>query len=155
MAKRYWLMKSEPGTYSIDDLKRDKRTMWEGVRNYQARNFMRDQMNKGDGVLFYHSSCDPAGVAGLAEVAGDSYPDPTQFDPKSNYFDPKSDPDDPRWHLVAVKFVKKLPNVIPLAVIKANPKLSKMKLVQRGQRLSVQPVTAAEYREVLAMASKK
>jgi len=155
MAKRYWLMKSEPGTYSIDDLKRDGRTMWDGVRNYQARNFMRDQMAKGDRVLFYHSSCDPAGVAGIAEVAGPSYPDPTQFDPKSHYHDPQSNPDDPRWFLVDVKFVKKLPGVIPLTVIKANRKLAKMKLVQRGQRLSVQPVTAAEYEEVLAMAPKR
>jgi predicted RNA-binding protein with PUA-like domain len=155
MAKRYWLMKSEPGVYSIDDLKRDKRTEWDGVRNYQARNFMRDQMKKGDGVLFYHSSCDPAGVAGIAEVARESYPDPTQFDRKSKYYDPKSDPGDPRWYLVDIKFSKKLAEVIPLSAIKANPALAEMKLVQRGQRLSVQPVTAAEWKKVLSMAPRK
>ncbi|RMH41234.1 MAG: EVE domain-containing protein [Deltaproteobacteria bacterium] len=152
MAKRYWLMKSEPGTYSIDDLARDGVTPWDGVRNYQARNFMRDDMRVGDGVLFYHSSCDVPGVAGVAEVASEPYPDPTQFDPRSPYFDPKSDRDDPRWWLVDVRFVAKFPAVVPLAAIKANPKLSDMAVVQRGQRLSVQPVTAAQWREIHKMA---
>lgn len=149
---KYWLMKSEPGTYSIDDLKRDGTTRWEGVRNYQARNFMREQMSVGDLVLFYHSSADPAGVAGVAKVASESYPDPTQFDKGSKYADPDSKPDDPRWYLVDVGFVEKLPEVLPLAAIKGNPKLADMKLVQRGQRLSVQPVTKAEFKEVLKMA---
>jgi predicted RNA-binding protein with PUA-like domain len=152
MPKRYWLMKSEPGTYSIDDLARDGTTRWEGVRNYQARNFMRDQMQVGDGVLFYHSSCDVPGVAGLAEVARKAYPDPSQFDRASAYHDGDSKPDDPRWWLVDIKFAAKLPAVVPLDAIKANPKLKAMKLIQRGQRLSVQPVTAAEWAAVLAMA---
>ena len=155
MPKRYWLMKSEPGTYSIDDLKRDKKTEWDGVRNYQARNFMRDQMKKGDGVLFYHSSCEVPGVAGIAEVAVESHPDETQFVAKSRYYDAKSSKDDPRWWLVDVKFVKKLPEVLPLELIKANPRLGEMTLVQRGQRLSVQPVASKEWKEVLNMAGIK
>ncbi len=155
MPKRYWLMKSEPGTYSIDDLKRDKKTEWDGVRNYQARNFMRDQMQEGDGVLFYHSSCDVPGVAGIAEVAVESHPDDSQFAANSKYYDPKSNKDDPRWWLVDVKFVKKLPEVLPLELIKANPRLGEMKLVQRGQRLSVQPVAPKEWKEVLKMAGVK
>ena len=155
MPKSYWLMKSEPGTYSIDDLKKDKKTEWDGVRNYQARNFMRDQMKKGDSVLFYHSSCDPPGVAGLAEVSVEAHPDVTQFNAKSKYYDPKSNKDDPRWWLVDIKYVKKFPDVLPLELIKGNPKLGDMKLVQRGMRLSVQPVTPKEWKEVLKMAGVK
>ena len=155
MPKSYWLMKSEPGTYSIDDLKKDKKTEWDGVRNYQARNFMRDHMKKGDSVLFYHSSCDVPGVAGLAEVAVEAHPDVTQFNAKSKYYDAKSKKDDPRWWLVDIKYVKKLPDVLPLELIKANPKLGEMKLVQRGMRLSVQPVTPKEWKEVLKMAGVK
>ncbi len=157
MAKKqqYWLMKSEPGTYSIDDLKRDKKTMWEGVRNYQARNIMRDEMKVGDQVLFYHSSTDPVGVAGIAEVCSEAYPDPHQFDKKSKYYDPKSKKEDPRWMLVDVKFVAKLDEVLPLPVIKANPKLADMKLVQKGMRLSVQPVTSKEWKEVMKMVGRK
>src|SRR5690606_17593040 len=105
--KRYWLMKSEPGSYSIDDLQRDTRTSWEGVRNYQARNFMRDDMRPGDGVLFYHSGANPPGVAGLAKIARAAYPDPTALDPDSHYYDPKATKEDPRWVMVDIEFVEK------------------------------------------------
>jgi predicted RNA-binding protein with PUA-like domain len=152
--QRYWLMKSEPGTYSIDDLKRDKQTAWDGVRNYQARNLMRDDMHIGDPVLFYHSSTDPAAVVGLAKVASKPYPDPSQFDRKSKYYDPKSDPQQPRWYLVDVAFKKKFKNIVPLTAIRTNPALADMKLVQRGMRLSVQPVSAREWQEILKMAGE-
>jgi predicted RNA-binding protein with PUA-like domain len=147
----YWLMKSEPDTFSIDDLKRKKREAWDGVRNYQARNFMRDDMRVGDGVFFYHSSCPEPGIAGLAEVASDAYPDPSQFDPKSHYFDPGSSRDDPRWMLVDVKFVKKLPHVITLDELKTHKKLADMRLLRKGNRLSVMPVTAAEWTYILGL----
>jgi len=151
--RRYWLMKSEPDVFSFDDLWKAKgrRTAWDGVRNYRARNFMRDDMQVGDGVLYYHSNAEPPGVAGVAEVASRPYPDPTQFDPKSKYFDPKSTPEDPRWQLVDVKAVEKLPRFVSLTDLKENAKLASMGAVQRGNRLSVQPVTAAEWREVLGM----
>ncbi len=153
----YWLMKSEPNAFSIDDLKAlpNQTDMWDGVRNYQARNIMRDQMQKGDKVFFYHSNATPPGIVGIAEIASDkAYPDPTQFDEKSKYFDPKSDPDKPRWFLVDVKFVEDLP-MISLEQLKVNPKLSEMKVVQKGARLSVQPVTESEWNEVIAMAKIK
>ena len=148
--RRYWLMKSEPDVYSFTDLMKDKQqtTLWDGVRNYQARNFMRDQMKVGDGVLFYHSNAKPPGVAGLAEVASESYPDPTQFDPADSHFDPKSKPEDPRWVVVDVKGVQELPRMVPLDELKADPKLADMAVVQRGSRLSIQPVTAAEWARV-------
>jgi len=149
----YWLMKSEPDTFSIDDLAKRPRktTAWDGVRNYQARNYMR-QMKRGDEVLFYHSSCDEVGVAGIAQVVREAYPDATQFDPDDSHFDPKSDPEDPRWDVVDVKFVKKLPNVISLEALKANSKLGDFALTRRGNRLSVLPVTAAQWRAILKMA---
>lgn len=151
---RYWLLKSEPDVFSFDDLWKSKgrRTPWDGVRNYQARNFMRDDMRPGDGVLFYHSNAEPMGVAGIAEVASEPYPDPTQFDPADKHFDPKSKPEDPRWVLVDVRAVRKLPRTVPLAELKGEAKLSEMALCQKGSRLSVQPVTAAEWRHVLRMA---
>lgn len=154
-ARRYWLMKSEPSTYSIDDLERDGRTMWEGVRNYQARNFMRDEMREGDLVLFYHSSAKPMGVAGIARVASAPYPDPTQFEPKSPYYDETSDPDDPRWILVDVAKVEKLDAVVTLAALKAEEALADMLVVQRGQRLSVQPVDKLHFKKVLKMGKAK
>jgi predicted RNA-binding protein with PUA-like domain len=154
-AKSYWLMKSEPSVYSIDDLARDGSTAWTGVRNYQARNYMRDQMKVGDGVLFYHSSSDPTGVAGLAEVSKAASPDPTAFDRKDDHFDPKSRPDQPTWYLVDVRFVKKLPEVVTLAALKANPALADMMVTRPGSRLSVQPVSAAEWKAVQAMARGK
>ncbi len=150
MAKNYWLMKSEADVYSIDDLERDGRTMWDGVRNYQARNNMR-KMREGDLVLYYHSRQTPSAVTGIAKVVRESYPDPTQFDRGNKYFDEKSDPDDPRWWLVDVEFVEKLDRQVGLPDIKANPDLSEMVLV-RNSRLSVQPVEKAEYDAVLAMA---
>jgi predicted RNA-binding protein with PUA-like domain len=154
MPKRAWLMKSEPCVYSIEDLARDRTTSWDSVRNYQARNFMRDEMRVGDDVLFYHSNAEPAGVAGLARVCSAGHPDETAFDPKSKYYDPDSTRDQPTWYRVDVEFVEAFVQVLPLAVLKANPALRDMKVVQRGMRLSVQPVTAAEWKEVLRMRSK-
>jgi predicted RNA-binding protein with PUA-like domain len=144
----YWLMKSEPEECSIDDLVRLGRVPWTGVRNYQARNFMRDDMRVGDGVLFYHSSCPEPGVAGLAEVASAAYPDATQFDPKSKYFDPKATRDTPRWLHVDVKLVRKT-RLLPLAEMRRMPALEGMRLLQRGNRLSITPVSAAEWRAVV------
>lgn len=146
----HWLMKSEPDVFSIDDLKRVKVEPWNGVRNYQARNFIR-QMKKGDGVLIYHSSCAVPGVAGLGTVASEPYPDPTQFDPKSEYFDAGSDRGDPRWTLVDVRFQRKLKRVITLEEIKALPKLGDFALTRRGNRLSVLPVTAAQWETILGL----
>jgi predicted RNA-binding protein with PUA-like domain len=144
---RYWLMKSEPDEASIDDLANaPSRTLpWTGVRNYQARNFMRDTMQLGDGVLFYHSSCPEPGIAGLARVVSHAYPDPTQFDPKSDYFDPKSTRESPRWMLVDVEFVKKTP-LIALAELRKHPQLADMRVLAKGNRLSITPVTEAEWR---------
>jgi predicted RNA-binding protein with PUA-like domain len=144
---RYWLMKSEPDEASIDDLANaPARTLpWTGVRNYQARNFMRDTMRIGDGVLFYHSSCPEPGIAGIAEVVSTAYPDPTQFDAKSPYYDPKSKPEEPRWMLVDVKFVKKTP-LISLAELRTHPELADMRVLAKGNRLSITPVTEAQWR---------
>jgi len=136
----YWLMKSEPDAYSIDDLKRDKREPWDGIRNYQARNMMRDDMRVGDKVFFYHSSCKEPGIVGIMKIASKPYPDPTQFDAKSNYYDPKSKQEDPRWCLVDVAFVRKLKRNISLTEIKAQPALDDMILVRRGNRLSIMPI---------------
>ena len=152
MAKRHWLMKSEPSAFSIDDLARAGRTGWEGVRNYQARNLLRDEVKAGDEVLFYHSSAEPAGVAGVAKIVRGAYPDPTQFDRKSDYHDPGSEKDAPRWVAVEVAFVRKFARVVTLAELKANPALAEMLVTKKGSRLSVQPVTAAEFAAVLAMA---
>ncbi len=143
---RYWLMKSEPDEASIDDaLAAPGRTLpWTGVRNYQARNFMRDQMQVGDGVLFYHSSCAEPGIAGIAEVASTSYPDPTQFDPASPYFDPKSVPAQPRWLLVDVRALRKT-RLISLPELRLHPELSDLQVLRRGNRLSITPVDPAEW----------
>jgi predicted RNA-binding protein with PUA-like domain len=147
-AKRYWLMKSEPGTYSISDLERDGSTCWDGVRNYQARNMMRDDMKVGDLVLFHHSSAKPAGVAGVARVSREAYPDDTAFDPRSRYHDPKSSPDDPRWMMVDVEFVERFAEVVSLDELRATEGLEEMGVLRRGNRLSVMPVTGAEFRIV-------
>ena len=147
---RCWLMKSEPEVYSIDDLARDGRTHWEGVRNYQARNFMRDDMRVGDRVLYYHSNADPTGVAGLAEVVRTGYPDPTALDPASDYFDPKATEADPRWVMVDVGFVEKFPRFVTLDDLRAAPGLDKMLVINKS-RLSVQPVTEAEFEIVVRM----
>jgi len=155
--RHYWLVKSEPDVFSITDLWKAKgrTTCWDGVRNYQARNFMRDEMKIGDGVLYYHSNSKPPGVAGLAEVVREGYPDHTQFDPADSHHDPKSDPDDPRWYMVDVRATLIFDELVPLEALKANPALADMKLVQRGMRLSVQPVLAAEWKAVLAQARAK
>ncbi|WP_153099889.1 EVE domain-containing protein [Paraburkholderia hayleyella] len=146
---RYWLMKSEPDEASIDDLARAPQRIlpWTGVRNYQARNFMRDTMQVGDGVLFYHSSCPEPGIAGFAEVASMAYPDPTQFDPRSPYFDPKATHETPRWQLVDVVFKQKIA-LLSLAVLHAHPALAQMQVLARGNRLSITPVTPAEWRYI-------
>jgi predicted RNA-binding protein with PUA-like domain len=149
---RFWLMKSEPDVYSIDDLARDGSTAWEGVRNYTARNFMRDEMALGDRILFYHSNAEPPGIAGLAEVVGLAEADATQFDPKSEYFDPAATRDAPRWLAVRVGFVSKLPRLVPLDALKADRALTGMLVVAKGQRLSVQPVAEVHYHRVLALA---
>ena len=143
-------MKCEPSAYTIDDLARDGVTSWEGVRNYQARNFMRDAMCVGDGVLFYHSSCPEPGIAGLAEVASTAYPDATQFDPTSPYHDPKSALEEPRWMLVDVKLVRKS-RLLSLAEMREQPSLASMRVLQRGNRLSITPVTAPEWRAAQAL----
>lgn len=149
----YWLMKSEPEEFSIDDLyRRPKRTEpWDGVRNYQARNFMRDGMKRGDQVFFYHSNCEVPGIVGIARVAREAYPDHTAFDPDDPHFDPKSDPDDPRWMMVDVQYVRKLKRTIPLSELKDNRKLRDMPLVRKGNRLSVMPVTPKQWQAVLDM----
>ena len=149
---RHWLMKSEPSECSIDDLANapSQTVPWVGVRNYQARNFMRDEMRVGDGVLFYHSSCPEPGVAGLAEVVSAAYPDATQFDPESLYFDPKSSPDAPRWSHVDVKLVRKT-RLLSLAEMRETPALASMIVLKRGNRLSITPVSDDEWREVLKL----
>ena len=151
--KRYWLMKSEPDAFSIDDLERVGIEPWNGVRNYQARNFMRDGMQVGDGVLFYHSNCKEPGIVGTATVSSAAYPDETQFDPKSDYHDPKSTREDPRWSLVDVAFERKLTRTITLDEIKqhADALGDGFALMQRGNRLSVLPVTAAQWKFLLAL----
>lgn len=155
MAKQYWLMKSEPDVYSIDDLAREKKTYWDGVRNYQARNFMRDKMKIGDGIFYYHSNAEPSGIAGIAKVASQSYPDPSQFDPKDVHYDPDSKKDSPVWYLVDIQFVQKFPKLLPLEALKGVKGLEKMPLLQRGQRLSVQPVSESEWKMILKLANVK
>jgi predicted RNA-binding protein with PUA-like domain len=147
----YWLMKSEPEAFSIDDLKCKKQEAWDGVRNYQARNFMRDGMRPGDRVFFYHSNCAVPGIVGIAEVATDAYPDPSQFDPKSKYFDAGSSRGNPRWRLVDVKFVKKLKRTITLDELKLDGALAEMPLVRKGNRLSVMPVDATHWKHILSL----
>lgn len=147
----YWLMKSEPEAFSLDDLERKGREPWDGVRNYQARNFMRDDMRVGDKVFFYHSNCATPGIVGIATVASDAYPDPTQFDPKDGHFDPKSSRDKPRWILVDIAFERRLGRTISLAEMKDDPALADMPLVRKGNRLSVMPVGKAAWKHILAL----
>ena len=145
--RRYWLMKSEPDGFGIDDLARVGTEPWTGVRNYQARNFMRNGMKPGDGVLFYHSNCSPPGIAGVATVASDAYPDPTQFQRKSHYFDPKATLEEPRWFNVDVRFERKFSRLIPLDEIRGHADAlgDEFALTKRGSRLSVMPVTAPQW----------
>ncbi len=147
----YWLMKSEPDAYSIDDLERDGREPWDGIRNYQARNMMRDDMKIGDDVFFYHSSCKEPGIVGIMKVASEPYPDPTQFDSSSRYFDPKSSRDDPRWYLVDVEFVRKLERTIALAEIKAAKGLDGLLLTRKGNRLSIMPIEKKHWDKLLSL----
>lgn len=151
--KSIWLMKSEPDVFSIDDLKNcpNSTDSWDGVRNYQARNFMRDDMKKGDIVLFYHSNAKDKGIVGLATVCKESYPDHTALDPKSKYYDPKSSEDNPRWFMVDVKYKKKFKRVVTLEEIKSHPVLKKMLVAQKGQRLSIQPVKQNELDALLEL----
>lgn len=145
MARRYWLMKCEPAAYTIADLERDGRTSWEGVRNYQARNFMRDEMQPGDGVLFYASNADPSGVTGLAEVVREGYPDAFAWRKNHKYFDPRSTRDKPVWYMVDIGFVERFAGTVPLETLKATPGLEDMMVTRKGSRLSVQPVRKAEW----------
>jgi predicted RNA-binding protein with PUA-like domain len=149
----YWLMKSEPDVFGVDDLMKaaGKTDTWDGVRNYQARNMMRDEMKKGDLVFFYHSNCKEPGIAGIMKIVREGYPDHTAFDPDEKYYDPKSDPDNPRWYMVDVKHVRKLKRVITLTELKAHAQLSDLPLVRRGNRLSIMPVTKKHWDFILAL----
>ena len=149
----YWLMKSEPTAFGIDDLKNmpDQIEHWDGVRNYQARNMMRDQMKVGDQVFFYHSNCKIPGIVGIMEVARESYPDHTAFDPQSKYFDPKSSPEKPRWFMVDIKYIRHTRRVIPLTELKDCEPLENMQLVRKGNRLSIIPVSADEWKIILRL----
>lgn len=147
-------MKSEPGCYSIDDLRRDRTEMWDGVRNYQVRNMMRDQMKKGDEAFFYHSNTENPGIVGLMQIVSGAYPDPTQFDPKSEHPDPKSDPDNPRWLCVDVQFVTVFPRTITLQELKTDHFFDDMIVTQKGSRLSVQPVKEKHFKKIIKMTQK-
>ena len=152
----YWLFKTEPDAFSIDDLaNRPQQTEpWDGVRNYQARNFLRDDIALGDKVFIYHSSCKTVGIAGIAEVVKAGYPDTTQFDPESKYYDPKSSETEPRWYRVDVKFVEKFSSVLPLSTIKAMPTINELGVVKKGSRLSIMPVIEAEWQQLCAVAKR-
>ena len=152
MAKQFWLMKSEPEVFGLDTLAKlpAQTTMWDGVRNYQARNMMRDQFKLGDEAFFYHSNCSEPGVVGIVEVVRTAYADPTQFNPESEYFDPKSTAENPRWFVVDVKLKRALKRTVTLTEMKEDPALADMALVRKGNRLSVLPVTPAQWRHILA-----
>ncbi len=149
--KQYWLMKSEPDAYSIDDLEKDGKECWDGIRNYQARNFMMKDMQIGDEVLFYHSNAKPPGVAGLARVCSEAYPDHTAWDPESKYFDSRSTPEKPLWFMVDLAFVKKFPRIISLSELKENPALAGMMVIKKGMRLSIQPVSEEHFTIICMM----
>ena len=157
MANKYWLFKSEPNAFSIDDLKNSpgNKTYWDGVRNYQARNFIRDEMQKGDGVLFYHSNTDPLAIVGYCEIAKAAYPDHTQFDADDKHFDKTAKQEDPRWFMVDIKLKEIFKHPVTLKEIKENAKLKDFRLIQRGNRLSVFPINKKEWDEILKMGGKK
>jgi predicted RNA-binding protein with PUA-like domain len=150
---RYWLLKSEPGSYGIDDMARDRTTAWHGVRNYQARNFMRDQMRVGDRAFFYHSNCEEPGIVGIVEVCAPAQADQTQFDRKSKYYDAQATREAPRWVNVDVKFVRKIP-LITLEELRAHKPLARMRILQRGNRLSITPVDPAEWNFITRLAAR-
>lgn len=152
--KKYWLMKSEPSNYSIYDLQKEKKSLWDGVRNYQARNFMMKNMQTGDLVLFYHSLANPPGIAGLAEVSGTARPDPTAIDPKSKYYDPKASPKNPRWYCVEVRFKKVFKNFISIDKLRAEQKLKSMLVLKKGQRLSIMPVQKKEFDHIIKLSHR-
>ena len=154
MPRRYWLMKVEPSAYSIDDLARDGSTSWEGVRNYQARNFIRDEMQVGDGVLFYASNADPSGVTGLAEIARAAYPDAFAWKKGHTYFDAASTPEKPLWYAVDIRFVERFPGIVSLETLKSTPGLEEMVVTRKGSRLSIQPVTKREFEIVTKLGRK-
>lgn len=149
----YWLLKSEPSCYSIDDLKREKVGVWDDVRNYQARNFMRE-MKKGDYALFYHSSAEPIGIVGLMKIAREAYPDPTQFDAKSYKYDPKSTKKNPRWSSVDLRFIEKFKDPLTLTELKNDPAFADMLVVRRGNRLSVMPVSEKHFKRIVKLRSR-
>jgi predicted RNA-binding protein with PUA-like domain len=153
--KQYWLFKTEPSAYSIDDLKRDQKTEWSGIRNYLVRNLIRDTMRVGDAVLIYHSSTKEIGIVGLAKIVSDKYPDSEQFLPSSHYFDPKSTKDNPRWYARDIEFVKKFPNIITLEQLKKEKPLQGMRLLQKGNRLSITPLNQEEFKYIESLAKKK
>ena len=153
---KFWLMKSEPDVYGIDQLRAEKRKTdhWDGIRNYQARNFMRDEMKKGDLAFFYHSNCEEPAIVGVIEIVREGYPDHTAFLSNEKYFDAKSDPDNPRWFMVDVRFKKKFKKPVSLKALKGERSLAQMRLVQRGNRLSILPVVAKEWKHILKMAGE-
>lgn len=152
---KYWLMKCEPDVYSIDDLEREGRCFWEGVRNYQARNFMRDEMREGDLVIFYHSNAKPSGAAGVAKVAKESYPDFTALDPSNKYYDPKSSKDKPIWYMVDLAFVEKFTHYLPLSEIREIKECQSMKILEKGSRLSITPCTELEFKTLRKAGQRK
>jgi len=154
MTHRYWLFKSEPGAYSFDDLVRDGIAEWDGVRNFQARNLLRDEIRKGDGILFYHSNVEPKAIMGTATVVRGGYPDHTAWDPGSEHPDPKSTPENPIWFMVDIKALDRFSTPITLETLKVTPRLAWMMLLRRGMRLSIQPVTAEEWKAIMALGSQ-
>ena len=151
---RYWLMKSEPEVYGFDDLKKEKIDHWDGIRNYQARNFMRDLMQRGDLAFFYHSNCEEPGIAGIMQINRTAYPDFTAFDTSQKYYDPKSDPSNPRWYMVDVKYVRKLKRYIALRELKLHKALADMRLLKKGNRLSILPIEKKEWDYILKLENK-
>lgn len=154
MSEKYWLMKSEPKVFSITDLKKSKRTLWDGIRNYQARNFMMKEMSLGDAVLFYHSNAEPPGIAGLAKVSQLAQPDPTALQPQSKYFEPRATRDNPIWYCVEISFVRQFPQLIPLNELRNIEQLKNMVLLKKGSRLSIQPVQPVEFKKILELAER-
>jgi predicted RNA-binding protein with PUA-like domain len=148
MVMRYWLIKSEPDAFSLEDLRKVKQEPWDGVRNYQARNFMRDEMKQGDLAIFYHSNTKVPGAVGVAKVVSEPYPDPTQWDKKAKYYDPKSSEDNPRWVVVDFAFESEFAEIVSLADMKADPKLEGMRILQKGNRLSITPVEAKHFKRI-------